>query len=264
MTPEKIAELKKTAETASANLQAAESDGAAPEVIADLKKKAETASAELKTAESAPPQDPVKAALEQARKNKRPEIDRAAHSLKKNAERLKELGGDPAKVLGDVIPPDNDLDDGSDDDKPVTRGELKKMQAEQAQKTSMQLADSIENEDERELAKEYLRTTIRPSGDPEQDLSAAMALVNSVKNRQVAEEITRRATTPVRRFGSGSGSPQREKTKFEASPEELAAAKIAHVKPENMETWILARREGKPIVFGTAAKKQREAEAARR
>ncbi len=102
-----------------------------------------------------------------------------------------------------------------------------------------------------------------PSGDPEADLETALALVNSVKNSQVAQEIARQRQTVTKRHSSGSGAGVTSVDKFEATPEELAAARIAHVKPENIESWVKNAREGKGVVFGTAAKRQREAEARR-
>ena len=90
-----------------------------------------------------------------------------------------------------------------------------------------------------------------------------MALVNSIKNKQVAEEIGRKSTTTVRRSGSGSGAPARKEGTFEASPEELTAARIAKVRPEDREKWIRNAREGKEVVFGTARAKKIAEEAKR-
>jgi hypothetical protein len=226
-------------------------------------KKEEEAEAGKDGKTSNPHSDPVKEALDVERKKKRPEIERAAHSLKMTAERLRELGGNPAEIIGHDATSHNAEEEG-DDDKPVTRGDLKRMERERVQRTALQLAENITNPDERELAKEYLRTRIQPSGNAEADLADAMALVNSVKNRQVSEEIARKAGLPAKRHISGTGNPPAENKEFEVTDEEKAAARISRVKPENLKQWVLDRREGKPVIFGTAAKKMREAEAKNR
>lgn len=144
-------------------------------------------------------QDLVKAELEkEKRSNDRTEPEKAAYSLKKNAERVAELGLDPAAILG-IVQKNSD-----DEDAPVTVGMLKQMNAENAKKSALQLANDISNEHERELAKHYLNTRIVPSGDAQSDLRTALALVNSVKNGQILEEQGRRANASP---GTGSGGP---------------------------------------------------------
>lgn len=210
----------------------------------------------------ASPPDPVKEALERAKKGTKTKVEKAAFSLKKNAESLRALGGDPAEVLGipATVLSDDLGESAEDDDQPLTRGDLRRERMLQSQQTALQLADSVENEDERELAKVYLQTRIRPSGDPQKDLSDALALVNSVKNSQISQEIARKSGTATRRISSAGGSPAPAADPFEATPEEMTAARLAHVRPENMKAWIESARKGSPVVFGTAAKRKREAE----
>src|SRR3954470_13804335 len=98
-----------------------------PEEIAE--KEAETAAAlakeEAEKAESEANPDPLKVELDKVQgKKTRTEAEKAAYSLMKNAERAKELGLDPKKVLGLTE------EDENDDDKPITRGELRKLEAE--------------------------------------------------------------------------------------------------------------------------------------
>ncbi len=136
-------------------------------------------------------QDPLKTELEKVQKIAgRSELEKAQFSLKKNAERLKELGGDPTSILGvqDII------EDSNDDDAPVTMGMLKKMQMESATKTAKQLADEISDETERELVKYYLENRVVPSGNPKQDLEDARGIVNAKKNAQILEEVARKTT----------------------------------------------------------------------
>lgn len=217
--------------------------------------------------------DPVKEALdkEQGKVSKKyTPAQKAAHALRMNAQKLRELGGNPEEVLGKtatrVVTEEDATEVDEDDNKPMTRGEFKRLKAEETTQSALQLADSqIENDSERELAKTYLRTRIRPSGDPQEDLESAMALVNSIKNKQVATEVARRSTTVVRRSGSGSGAPGRHEETFKATPEELSAARIAHVRPENINNWILnMRKDGeKAVKFGTARKMKMAEEAKR-
>lgn len=85
---------------------------------------------------------------------------------------------------------------------------LKRREAENAQKTALQLAESIEDPNERELTKHYLETRVRPSGNPQEDLRFARAAVNSIKNGQVVEEILRKPEAA--HHGTGSGGPAKK------------------------------------------------------
>lgn len=163
-----------------------------------------------------PSQDPVKTELERVqRKEPKSEAEKAAFALKKNAERAKELGLDPAAILG-VAP----VVDSTSDDTPMTVGMFKKQRAEEAAKTALQLADEITDENERELTKHYLNTRIVPSGNPQEDLSFARAAVNSIKNGRIAEEMGRRGAATTH---TGSGAPaKREDGEFVPTAEESA------------------------------------------
>lgn len=98
-----------------------------------------------------------------------------------------------------------EIPDGDQDDEPFTIGMWKKMQEETAIKTATQLADSITDTTERELVRFHIDNTIRPSGDPQEDLKRARALANSVRNQQVTEMQTNKVA-PQTHSGS-SGSP---------------------------------------------------------
>lgn len=144
--------------------------------------------------------------LERVKKNERSELEKAAFSLKKNAERVKNLGGDPDTILGK-----REVSDDDDENQPVTLGMLKKLQAETAAKTAIGLAEEISNEAERELVKYHLSNTIRSTGNPQEDLRLARSLVNSVKNSQVVEEISRKSE--VKSHSSASGANARTEDK---------------------------------------------------
>lgn len=153
----------------------------------------------------APSQDPIKEELEKVNKAKIPksEIEQASHVLKSTAARIKTLGGDPAAIIGGDTPAAAE-----DDDAPVTVGMLKQREREQAAKTAETLAEEqIKDPSELELTKHYLATRIRPSGNPQEDLKDARALVNSVKNTRLAEEAMRRGTPKGHSSGSGAPAP---------------------------------------------------------
>lgn len=158
-----------------------------------IEKKDETSSSTVEE------QDPLKVELEKVQRTGKTEAEKAAYSLKKNAERAVELGIDPAEVLGlkaDVV-----IDE--DDDRPVTVGMLKKIQQNSAEKSALQLADDISNETERELTKYHLQNSIKSTGIPTEDMRRARALVNATKNSQILEEAERK--TSARNHSSASG-----------------------------------------------------------
>lgn len=167
------------------------------------------------TEETVTEQDPLKEELEKVQKKEpRTEAEKASFTLKKTAERLKELGGDPASILGFKTEVDSD-----DDDAPVTIGMLKKLEQDKASKTALQLADEIQGETERELVKYHLSNSIRSTGNPAEDLRLARAIVNSVKNSQITEEVTRK--TQSKSFSSASSAPMKHEDKIELTQEEL-------------------------------------------
>lgn len=112
----------------------------------------------------------------------------------------------------------------ADDDEPVTVGMLKKRDQELATKKALDLAESIEDDTEKELVKHHLENTIRPSGNPNEDLRAARAIVNDLKNQKILEEIERKKD-PTRN-SSGNGAPaKKEGDEFVPSAEEIAYMK---------------------------------------
>jgi len=162
-------------------------------------------------------QDPLKTELERVQQTGRTEKEKAEFTLRKNAERVKALGGDPTSILG--IEKEVDIED--EDDKPVTLGMLKKMQQETASKTALQLAEEISNETERELAKWHLQNTIKSTGNPAKDFELSLSLVNAVKNKQILEEIGRKG--PAKTHSSGSSAPAKtEGNEIELTKDELA------------------------------------------
>lgn len=167
-------------------------------------------------------------------KNERSEKEKAEFSLKKNAERLAELGGNPAEVLN--IRPQIKLDEELSDDKPLTVGDFRKLQKEDAHKTALQLADELP-ETERDEVKTLLESRIVPSGNAEEDLRLARAAVNATHNAQIAELISNR-TAPKKTAAGGSADIPAQ-TEFTPTPAELVFMKP----PYNMtKEQILANR----------------------
>lgn len=171
---------------------------------------------------------------ESKRTEGRSEAEKAAFSLKKNAERARELGIDPAEILGFTQSQAPTVDK----DTPLTVGMYEEMQKTVSQKTSIELAESIADAKEKELTIYYLKNRIVPSGNPEEDLRFARHAVNSVKNSQIAEEVSR-GTAP-KNFSSGAGAPPKAApTTPELTPAELMFTKA----PFNMSVQeIIAKR----------------------
>lgn len=190
-----------------------------------------------------PKQDPLKTELERVQnKSKYTEKEKAEHSLRKNAERVKELGGDPTSILG--IPKES-IEADEDDNQPVTRGMLKKMQQENASKSALQLADEITHESERELVKYHLSNTIKSTGIPAEDLKLARALVNSVKNTEIIQEV-QRTTAPKTHSNSSGVDGKKETGEITYTADELQMMKA----PFNMApAQILAARAGQKYSF---------------
>lgn len=133
--------------------------------------------------------------------------------------------------------------DEDDDDKPLTKGDLKRIERDRAKKTALQLANDLEDEDERSRVTELLETRIVPSGNPQKDLELALAAVRSEKNADLARIAARNGTKkPVTR-SSGSGAPANEEAEFVPTDDELRAAKTVGKKTAaDIKAFILKAR----------------------
>lgn len=148
------------------------------------------------------------------------EKEKAEYSLKKNAERLRALGGDPDSVLGITMA---NLEDEDEDNTPLTIGKLKEMQRQNAKLSAMQLADAIEDDTERREVKDLLEKRITPSGDANADLALARAGANARKNALLAEEAARKGRPT--RTASGGSTPGKQEEIFEPTAEEATFMK---------------------------------------
>lgn len=156
-------------------------------------------------------QNPLKIELEKVKsKNEgRSELEKAIFKRNQIDKHIRELKGDTDE--------DTDLD--NDEDTPVTIGMLKKMQSETATKTALQLADDISDEVEKELVKYHIENTIRSTGNPAEDLKLSRAIVNSVKNTQIAEMVANKSTAKT--HSNSSSAPANHTEKVELTAEEI-------------------------------------------
>lgn len=171
-------------------------------------------------------------------KNERSEKEKAEFSLKKTAERLAELGGNPANVLN--IRPHINIDASFEDDRPLTVKDFRELQKNDAHKTAIQLASELP-ENERDEVKHLLENNIRPSGNAEADLRLARAAVNATHNAQIAEHISQRFSPKQTAAGGSSNAPS--EAEFAPTPEE----EVFMRPPYNMskEKVIVARQKAK-------------------
>lgn len=153
-------------------------------------------------------QDPLKQELDKV-KQKRTQKEKLIYTRNRIEQQLREIGQEE----GVESSPDTE-----DEETPVTVGMLKKIQAETATKTALQLADDIENESEKELVKYHINNTIRSTGNPQQDLRLAQAIVNAAKNKQILEQLAQKPKAK-RSSSDGGGTPFKEEEP-EFTPEE--------------------------------------------
>jgi hypothetical protein len=158
-----------------------------------------------------PPQEPLQIELDKirARNEGHTQREKLIFSKKRIDQQLSELDGKEG------IEPKIEEDD---DNAPVTIGLLKKLEAQKTQKTALQMAESITDSVERELIKHHLQNTIRSTGNPDEDIRLAKAIVNSAKNAQIAIEINRRSNPSE--YRGGPGAPINYEVPFEPTPEE--------------------------------------------
>ena len=135
--------------------------------------------------------DPLETELNKVKNKGRTKAEKLLYTKKRVEEQLKELG-----IEEDVE---------EDDDQPVTMADLKRFQAQNAQKTALDLASSVTNETERALIEYHLENTIRSTGNPQEDFQLAQGLVNAVKNKQIIDETIRKPLAKT--HSSGSGAP---------------------------------------------------------
>ncbi len=155
--------------------------------------------------------DPLQDELDKVRQKEggRTKLEKLIYTKNRVDQQIRELGGEE-----DVTP------EPEEDDKPLTRGEFKKLQQDQATKTALDLADTIDSETERELTKYHLNNSIKSTGNPAEDLKLARAIVNASKNSKILEEVQRKGEAKT--FSSASGvNANQEDREAELTPFEL-------------------------------------------
>lgn len=85
-----------------------------------------------------------------------------------------------------------ELETSDDDNRPLTVGEYKKMQQGQQRESAIEVAASIDNEDERNEVIELLSTRLVPTGNAQEDVRLARDIVNAERNRRILEETGRK------------------------------------------------------------------------
>lgn len=183
----------------------------------------------------APSQDPLDKEL--AEKGLTPEQkEKAKHAISKTISKLqKKLETITGEEYSDEV-----VDD--EDSKPLTVGDFKRMKAEEATKTALQLADAESDPKAKELLKYHLQNTIRPTGNPQEDFKLAKAIVNSVKNGQIAELAGKKGTAKTHSSGSGAPTkgednfvPTEQETRYMKPPFNLTKEKILEARRETQE-----------------------------
>lgn len=172
-------------------------------------------------------QDAVKQELERLRP-KRTQEEKLEYNIRRMQEELNKIKG--------VEEPD------TDDDVPLTLSMYKKMQAMNAQQTALDLANSVQDEAERELIKFHIENTIKPSGDAQEDLSRARTLANAVKNSKILEMESRRITP--KSFSGSSGAPgNAPKEHITLTAEEAELKRVGNLTDDDI---IFARKHYRP------------------
>lgn len=153
-------------------------------------------------------QDPIKKELDKVNKKKFSKRERLQFEAKKISEQLNSL--DEEEGVVSPLSPDKDA--------PVTVGMLDAIEKDKAKKTAIQMAEDIEDSNERELTKHYLHERIVPSGNSKEDLKLARAAVNSLRNAQIAEELGRKDKPAP---ASAPGAPAKHEPAFTPTEQEM-------------------------------------------
>lgn len=178
-------------------------------------------------------QDPLKVELERVQKKEGPDRKEKLLFTKKRIE----------KQLKDEfnIGPDDESEPENDDDQPLTVGMLKKIQQDRSAQTALDLAEEIPNESERELVKHFLTNTIKTSGNPNEDLNMARAIVNAAKNKQIIEQVSQKPDTKTH-SSSSSVPPKHEEEIVYTAQEKMFIDQFKLTKEDILKARALAAK----------------------
>lgn len=169
----------------------------------------------LVTAEQAATDSQAKAdALSQNTITKSPE--QIAKMKRKRAIIDRDLRAAGAIDVDDDLDDEDDLDD--DPSRPVTFGDLQRIEARKASQTALQMASAIEDVQSRQAVLTALGRVV-PSGDPAKDYREAIAIANIDKNSKILEELGRRPIAAQHQSGAGA-PPRKEEGEFVPTAEE--------------------------------------------
>ncbi len=139
----------------------------------------------------------------------RTEEEKARYTIEKIYERFPHMRDGVAEVV-------------NDDDKPVTTSELRRVIAEMqtgiAEKSALELAESIANPIERKMVQHHIEHTIRPTGNAQNDLALAQSLVNAKRNEVALREQARRGV--AKPASSATSAPLKEAPSMTLTAEE--------------------------------------------
>lgn len=119
---------------------------------------------------------------------------------------------------GELEEDDLDLDDDDELNRPVTFGDLQRIEREKATQTAVQMADEIEDSAAKKAVKDALARVV-PSGDPQKDYRDAIAIASRDKNNKILEELGRKVIPNQHQSGSGA-PPRRADAEFTPTAEE--------------------------------------------
>lgn len=175
-------------------------------------------------------------------------VDALSHEEPDPAEKKKEkllrkkgIINSELKKLGVDDDDDSEEDDEDDDSRPVTMGDLKRMQAKEVRKSTVQMVNDIMDVGDRTAVAEALQSVV-PSNDPAADFRKAVGIANIDRNSKVLQEAAR-AVTP-RTTRTATGAPSRREEPFAATPQEAALMRA----PFNLtkEDILDVRKRGGP------------------
>lgn len=198
--------------------------------VAESAINARHAASTAKTAHEAKPDDQtLKAAYdaaEQTAKEAEAKADALSQESTKSPEQIAKIRRRHAiltqklREAGELTDDDDEDDEalGDDPTRPVTFGDLQRIEARKATQTAVEMADAITDSAAKDAVKAALKRVV-PSGDFSKDFTDAVAIANREKNNKILEEISRRGVPQQHR--SGPGAPARsEGQAFEATAEE--------------------------------------------
>ena len=126
--------------------------------------------------------------------------------------------GDIQPIIRGIKPQIKLPEDETLDDQPLTRRDLRNIQKEDVKKTSLELADQIEDETEREETKRILNR-LEPSGDAQRDFAIAHSAVTADRTKKVAKVAAQSRTAS--RTAAGGTQPGKAEDDFEPTADEL-------------------------------------------